>query len=90
MQYSLIHYGTSDIVLNGRKYKFEDFLKVCSDYTIFEEFTTRVYEKGKQHYISDGVNTLHLSKHDSCCDEWCERESQLAHLLLRLKKEKGE
>jgi hypothetical protein len=91
MSFSLIHYGTEQsVVLNGRSYSFCDFLKVCGDYSVPHGFTTRVYTKGVQHYITDGSNTLYLPKDDKSCDQWCSQEPQLALLVQRLKMEKGE
>lgn len=91
MSTSLIHYGTGGkITLNAREYSWDDFLKVCGDYSVPWGFHTRVYEKGIRHYITDGNNTLYLPKNDAMCDRWCERESELAILVQRLKAENGE
>lgn len=91
MSISLIHYGTGGkITLNAREYSWYDFLKVCGDYSVPWGFHTRVYEKGIRHYITDGNNTLYLPKNDAMCDRWCERESELAILVQRLKAENGE
>lgn len=43
-----------------------------------------------RHYINDGNNTLYLPKNDAMCDRWCERESELAILVQRLRAENGE
>lgn len=90
MSISLIHYGHSKVVLNGREYSWDDFLKVCGDYGVPFGFHTRVYEKGVRHYITDGDNTLYLRKDDAGCDRWCSRESELALLVQRLQAENGE
>lgn len=87
---SLVHYGTEKIELNGTEYGFEDFLKLCPDYCVPYGFKTRVYREGEQHYITDGNNSLYMSKTDKYCNSICDREGELARLVFRLKAEMAE
>jgi hypothetical protein len=84
---SLKHYDNETIQLNGRPYSFEDFRRIEPSYTAPWGFSVRVYEKGVQHYASDGCNTIRLPLHDSYCDQLCNREGELLRLLERLKSE---
>jgi len=83
----LVHYDRSTIQLNENTYAFEDFLKVEPNYCVPWGFSSRVYERGVRHYITDGNNTLYLKLVDPYCDSICEREGELARLVMRLKSE---
>ena len=85
---TLIHYGLDKITLNGNEYSFSDFRKVEPDYSSPYGFHIHVYERGVRHYASDGVNTVHLPVIDETCDRICNREGELARLLLMLEEEK--
>lgn len=85
---SLIHYDLTTLKLNGREYSFEDFLKIEPSYSAPFGFSVRVYEKGVQHYISDGANSLRLPVNDPYCDAICNREGELARLVALLQSEK--
>ena len=85
----LIHYGIDkNINLNGREYLFSDFRKIEPDYSVPFGFHTRVYEKGVRHYVTDGYSLLYLSVNDEYCDRICNRQGELARLLLMLEDEK--
>jgi len=84
----LIHYdGNTTIQVNEHTYSVDHFKKFMPEYSVPYGFSTRVYERGVQHLISDGHNTIHLSKTDSYCDQICSREGELARLSLRLSQE---
>jgi hypothetical protein len=84
----LIHYGTNGTVqINTNEYRFEDFLKLEPAYSAPYGFTTRVYERGIKHYITDGHNLLYLPSTDAECDRICNREGELARLVVRLQAE---
>jgi hypothetical protein len=85
---SLVHYDLTTIKLNGREYSFEDFRKIEPSYSAPFGFSVRVYEKGVQHYISDGANSMYLPVHDPYCDAICNREGELARLVVLLQSEK--
>ena len=84
---SLVHYGKDKLLLNGREYLFEDFLKLEPDYTVPFGFTTRVYKEGSQHFVTDGFNSLYLRKVDPYCNRICDREGELARLVERIRSE---
>ena len=85
----LIHYGTDGkIRLNENEYEFSDFLKIEPSYSAPHGFHTRVYERGVKHYITDGHNLLYLPSIDPECDRICNREGELARLVLRLERER--
>lgn len=84
---SLIHYGTEKVEINGRSYLWDDFMKVVSDYSVPYGWKTRVYRRGECHYISDGSNSLKLPIISEECDGVCNKEGELARLVLRLKQE---
>lgn len=85
----LIHHGIGGtIILNSTEYSFSDFRKIEPDYRVPFGFSTRVYERGVRHYITDGQNLIHLPKIDEYCDEICNREGELARLLVMLEEEK--
>jgi hypothetical protein len=86
---SLKHYGDSKIIINGNEYSFSDFLKLEPQYTVPWRFSIRVYERGVQHYVSDGSNTMYLSKEDPYCDAICNREGELARLVALLQSEQN-
>jgi hypothetical protein len=83
----LIHYDRSKIQINENTYSFDDFLKLEPNYSVPWGFHTRVYERGVKHYVTDGSNTLYLKLVDPYCDAICQREGELARLVLRLKSE---
>ena len=84
----LIHYGTNGTVqINTNEYRFEDFLKLEPAYSAPYGFNTRVYERGVRHYITDGHNLLYLPSTDAECDRICNREGELARLVVRLQAE---
>lgn len=84
----LIHYGIDKkINLNGTDYLFFDFRKIEPDYSVPFGFHTRVYEKGVRHYVTDGYSLLYLSLNDEYCDRICNREGELARLLVMLEEE---
>ena len=87
---SLKHYDLSEIELNGRIYKFSDFLKLEPNYTVPFGFSKRVYIRGEEHYISDGSNTRYMRLIDPYCDSICNREGELARLVERLKNESSD
>ncbi len=84
----LVHYGFEKITLNGTEYLFSDFRKIEPDYFTPYGFHTRVYERGVRHYASDGVNTIVLPVIDEYCDRICNREGELARLLVMIEEEK--
>lgn len=83
----LVHYDRFKIQLNENSYSFDDFLKLEPNYSVPWGFHTRVYERGVKHYVTDGSNTLYLKPVDPYCDAICQREGELARLVLRLKSE---
>ena len=83
----LIHYDRSKIQINENTYSFDDFLKLEPNYSVPWGFHTRVYERGVKHYVTDGSNTFYLKLVDPYCDAICQREGELARLVLRLKSE---
>lgn len=85
---SLIHYGLDKTIsLNGTEYLFSDFRKIEPDYSVPFGFHTRVYERGVRHYVTDGYTLKHLSVNDEYCDRICNREGELARLLVMLEEE---
>jgi hypothetical protein len=86
--YSIVHYGDEWIELNGRRYHWDDFLKVEPHYTVPYGWKTRVYKRGEVHYISDGQNSLRQPLKCKYCDEVCDREGELARLVAFLKAER--
>ena len=82
----LIHYGRDTIQLNENSYSFDHFKKLEPSYGVPWGFHTRVYERGVRHYITDGSNTVHLPIDDSYCNRICDREGELARLVLSLEK----
>lgn len=78
---NLVHYGVDVVTMNDTDYKFIDFLKLDCDYRVPFGFTTRVYERGEVHYVSDGFTTIHLPKIDPYCDSLCSRENELRRLI---------
>jgi hypothetical protein len=84
---SLIHYDREHITINGNKYEFDDFLKLEPNYSVPWGFAMRVYKRGVQHYASDGSNTIYLPLIDPYCVALCNREGELARLVLRLREE---
>lgn len=85
---SLIHYDLTTIKLNGREYSFDDFRKIEPSYSAPFGFSLRVYEKGVRHYASDGANPIYLPLNDPYCDAICNREGELARLVVLLQSEK--
>jgi len=85
---SLVHYGDEWITLNGRQYSWEDFLKIEPQYSVPWGWTTRVYRKGTEHYISDGANSLRLPLDWAEGDRICNREGELARLVAFLSAER--
>jgi hypothetical protein len=84
----LVHYGTDgDITVNDHTYRFCDFLKLEPRYSAPHGFHTRVYERGVKHYITDGHNLLYLPSTDAECDRICNREGELARLVVMLRAE---
>lgn len=84
----LIHYGISGTVqINSNEYRFEDLLKIEPAYSAPYGFGTRVYERGVRHYITDGHNLMYLPSMDAECDRICNREGELARLVVRLQAE---
>lgn len=81
----LVHYGNDVVRINGREYQFEDFKKLEPNYCVVHGFHTRVYRKGIEHFVTDGFNTLRLAVNDPYCDRICNREGELARLIVTLK-----
>lgn len=84
---SLKHYGENTISINGNEYLFDHFLKLEPNYCVPWGFPVRVYERGVQHYVSNGNNTMYLPKEDQYCDAICNREGELARLVALLQSE---
>lgn len=85
----LIHYGLDKTInLNGREYLFSDFKKIEPDYSAPYGFPVRVYEQGVRHYATDGSTMIQLPLFDAECDRICNREGELARLLVMIEEEK--
>jgi hypothetical protein len=84
----LLHYDLETIRLNGKDYSFSDFKKMEPKYTVPYGFPTRVYRRGKEHYITDSSTTLKLPLVDPECDRICNREGELARLVALLEIER--
>ena len=82
----LIHYGTQTVQVNENTYLFDDLRKLEPSYSVPWGFHTRVYERGVCHYITDGSNTIHLRRDDPQCNRICDREGELARLVMTLKR----
>ena len=79
----LVHYGRDGkIQINEHEYEFSDFIRLDPTYSVPWGFHTRVYERGKTHYATDGKNTVHLPLVDPYCDALCNREGELARLIV--------
>lgn len=87
---SIHHFNLDTIKINGTEYRFEDFLKLEPNYTVPFGFSTRVYKRDEEHYVSDGSNTLYMRLIDPYCDAICNREGELARLVERLKNESSD
>ncbi len=85
---SLVHYGDEWIELNGRRYSWEDFLKIEPLYSVPYGWKTRVYRCGQEHWISDGVNSLRLPLVWEDGNRICNREGELARLVAFLQSER--
>lgn len=84
----LIHHGTGGTVtINDTEYLYADLLKIEPTYCAPYRFHTRVYERGKQHYATDGQNLLYFPLHDPYCERICSREGELSRLVSRLETE---
>lgn len=85
----LVHYGNETIRINGTEYPFQDFKKLEPTYSVMYGFHTRVYRKGTEHFITDGFNSLRLPVNDPYCDRICNREGELARLVMTLNNTRG-
>lgn len=83
----LVHYDFETIRINGNDYSFSDFNKLEPTYRPPFGFVTRVYRRGTEHYISDGANKINFSLIDPEMDRICNREGELARLVLSMKKQ---
>jgi len=82
----LIHHDRYKITINDNEYDFGHFLKLVPDYSVPFGFHTRIYERGIQHYITDGHNLIKLPVIDAYCDAICNREGELARLIPTLRR----
>jgi hypothetical protein len=83
----LVHYDLNTVSINGNEYSFSHFKKLEPNYSAPFGFPVRVYRKGMEHYTTDGANRINLSTNDPEMDRICNREGELARLILTLQEE---
>lgn len=82
----LIHYGDGKVFINGNQYDYGHLLKLVPEYSAPWRFPIRVYERGVQHFASDGSTTIPLPIIDAYCDGICMREDELIRLVKTLRR----